>query len=66
MFLVMFYCFMFIHGTSLQNAAPGEFIYPSELVTDDASDGTVETLAYSGDGADDAWSACGTEAGQEE
>ena len=33
---------------------------------DAASDATVETLAYSGDGNDDAWSACGTEAGQEE
>jgi len=32
---------------------------------DDASTATVETLAYSGDGNDDAWSACGTEAGEE-
>jgi hypothetical protein len=44
---------------------PGVFIYPPELVGDAASNATVETLAYSGDGADDAWSACGTEAGEE-
>jgi hypothetical protein len=39
---------------------------PAVLQLDDASTATVETLAYSGDGNDDAWSACGTEAGEEE
>jgi hypothetical protein len=32
----------------------------AENCSDAASNATVETLAYSGDGADDAWSACGT------
>ncbi len=39
---------------------------PDALFVDHAwSTATVETLAYSGDGNDDAWSACGTEAGEE-
>jgi hypothetical protein len=59
------------HVTSIQDyllspTPSGGLIYPPELVMDDAaSTATVETLAYSGDGNDDAWSACGTEAGEE-
>jgi hypothetical protein len=52
---LMSYWFFFIDPPSL-GAAGG----------DDASDATVETLAYSGDDASDAWSGCDTEAGQEE
>jgi hypothetical protein len=58
-FLSFSYWYTLIRGTYEE---PGVW-----LVEDDAaSDGTVETLAYNGDGADDAWSACDTEAGQEE
>jgi hypothetical protein len=45
----------------------GAYVEPGEWYFEDdaASNATVETLAYSGDGNDDAWSACGTEAGEE-